>query len=407
MEKTHLIRSDDLRNENRRRVLQALRNIGPNTPSELAQHTGLSAASISSLSSQLSEQGIVTSSTRKSTLRTAQRGRPQTTIELKNDAADAITMYLSIDEVNVRRVNYQADVLFEYSQALDTRKLKQAELLDLLAHHLKNALSQNSAAPVKQVGVAFQGITESQQGKLVWSPIIQHMNIDLFEHLRSFTQLPVSVNNDSRLVSDALSLRHSDTLGESFATLLFSHGLGLGLRIDGKPLTGIRTSAMELGHLRFERNGALCRCSRSGCIEAYAADYGIMRMATGESLHEVAHGRVPPADIRALADAAIKGDEPAIQAYAIAGAAVGDGLATLFTLLDPMPVALVGRDEHMLKLMRPGLKSAFAELERTDVDIDSMMHCFNDSDELIKLGLTHNTLELLDSQLAFDAVQSA
>ena len=29
------------------------------------------------------------------------------------------------------------------------------------------------------------------------------------------------------------------------------------------------------GERSFERDGALCRCERRGCIEAYAADYGI------------------------------------------------------------------------------------------------------------------------------------
>lgn len=401
-----IVRSDHLRCENRRRVLQALRTNGPCSPSDIANHTGLSAASISSLCGELSDHGILNSARLKTGRTTSSRGRPQNSIQMNADAAHIITLQLSSNMILVRLVDYNANVLWETGDELDLRQLDERQLLDALASLVKRASTQDDVAKVKHIGVSFQGITEHHTGKLVWSPIIEHVNVDLPAHLRSISKLPVTINSDSRLVSEALRREHATTLGYSFVTLVFSHGVGLGLYLDGQPFSGVHTSALELGHLRFKRDGALCRCNRRGCIEAYAADYGIVRMAGDQSLHEVRPGRVKTSEMQALVDAASNGHTPAIQAYAIAGAAIGEGLVTLFTLLDPMPIAIVGRDQQSFDLMHPGMASAFRDAGFEGMQIKDFTHLFEDAEALLQAGLINNTLDLLDAEFALDTKQA-
>ena len=162
------------------------------------------------------------------------------------------------------------------------------------------------------------------------------------------------------MIARALRQWHGEELGPSFATVLFTHGVGMALTLDGRAFAGIRSSALEIGHLRFERDGALCRCGRRGCIEAYAADYGIARLAGGGPLDTAPPGRVAADTLDELIAAARRGERAAVQAFAVAGAAVGDGLAELFILLDPMPVALVGRSDEAFSLMSDGLHAALA-----------------------------------------------
>ena len=401
MDGNSITRSDDLRNENRRRVLDALRSSGPCTAAQLGNDSGLSAASISSLTSQMADQGIVCSTRLKSSDGGVSRGRPRSVIALDPTAADIVTLNLTIDTVSVQRVNYAGELLHADVLTIDSRSLTESELLDTICKAVKRCIDTDADISVAHIGVAFQGVTENASGVLSWSPIIAHQNVNIGAILQKTFQLPVTLNNDCQLIAEALSESSSDLLGDSFAMVLFSYGVGLGLYIEGKPFAGIRSSALELGHLSFERDGALCRCGKRGCIEAYAADYGIQRLASGQSIHDEPLGRVDSASIASLCQAAEAGEAPAIQAFAIAGAAVGEGLSTLYTLFDPMPVALVGRSQQLFELMRSGVNSVFRERALQGTTIDELLHCFDDAEPLLQAGLVHNTLSTLDRQFAY------
>lgn len=399
MRTANIIRSDDLRNENRRRVLSALRQHGPCTPARINQLTGLSAASISSLTSQMIEQGILISK-RLDGPEPSARGRPQSQIMLKAEAGFVITLSLTIDLIKVQRVDYAGTLCDSREHVLDTRQLDRQSLVNALTEAIEAIFPDDDPDGVHHIGVSFQGITEHASGTLSWSPIIKETNVPLGRLLQERFSLPVSVNNDCRLIADGLSSELLNGSNGSFATILFSHGVGLGLYIDGQPFSGSTSSALELGHLRFERDGALCRCGKQGCIEAYAADYGIERLANGQSIHDIPAGRVSVEDRQELLLQAESGQRAAIQAFAIAGAAIGEGLASLFTLLDPMPVAFIGRNAGAFELMRKPLENTLARELRNSVDVSELFQCFEHADPLLERGLIKCALDAVDTAFA-------
>lgn len=394
-----IIRSDDLRSENRHRLLSTLRRQGPSTPAQINQLTGLSAASISSLTSQMAEQNIVLSQ-RLNPDEPGTRGRPQSQVMLNANAGNIITLSLTIDLINAQRIDYSGTVCDSRDYIVDTRALNQTALLSALTEAVRRILPADGPASVQLIGVCFQGIIDHNNGTLSWSPIIQEKDVPLGKLLEDTFNIPVTVSNDCSLVADALSDTLCSDKRDSFATIVFSHGVGLGLYLEGKSFSGIHSSGLELGHLRFERNGALCRCGKLGCIEAYAANYGIARLATGQSILDTPVGRMEPDDYENLVLAAESGDQAAIQAFAIAGAAIGEGLASLFILLDPMPVALVGRNQRSFALMQKALVGVLRKELRYKHDYTSLFHCYDDCDSLLERGLTKNALETVDAAFA-------
>jgi predicted NBD/HSP70 family sugar kinase len=224
--------------------------------------------------------------------------------------------------------------------------------------------------------------------------------VPLGSYLQKKFGVSVSVNNDNHLVSQALSQQHADVLGDTFAGIIFSYGVGLGLHLDGKPFAGSRSSALEFGHLGFEIDGALCRCGNRGCVEAYAANYGIARMAHKGSIDDVPIGRVSKADLQLLSAKAIAGDRTALKAFTTAGEAIGEGLATLFTLLDTMQVAMIGRTSQEFDLMREGVKTGFQRRMYRECPILELLHCFEDEKPLLDYGLAQSSLLTVDRQFA-------
>lgn len=395
-----IIRSDDLRSENRRRILNTLRSTGPSTPASLVELTGLSAASISTLSSQMIDQGILLSGKFPDKSTKGTRGRPKSQLSLNPQAGDVVTVNLTIDRIRVQRVNYAGTVVQSHDATLDTRDLSVQQLLDTTIDAVEAACPDNARQNLHHIGVSFQGMTEHESGDLLWSPIISHRNVPLGNALHDRFGVTNSVNNDCRLISQALSRYHNDSLGRSFATVLFSHGIGLGLYLDGQPFAGTRSSALEMGHLRFEHNGALCRCGKRGCIEAYSADYGIERLARGQSVDDTPSGRVSDQSMLELIEQAQQGDRAAVQAFTVAGAAIGEGLVSLFTLLDPMPVALVGHSDRAFELMQGGITSILRQNLRSEVDLKGLLNYFDNVDPLLDQGLILNSLNHVDRQFS-------
>ncbi len=394
-----IIRSDDLRAENRHRILRNLRRDGPHTRSNLGRQTGLSAASVSTLISALTNAGIVHSVTDTLT-GSARRGRPQSSITLSGAAAMVATVSLTIDRLYIGLVDYAGDALEHSSLQIDTRSLTTTELVNLVKRELKNAVALHPNTTLRHIGFGFQGVTNNTTGDLLWSPILSVQQVPMGRELARLFDVSVSVNNDCRLIAKALHHRHADRLGDHFTTVLFSHGVGMGLYLDGQAFSGTQSSALELGHLQHKRNGAQCLCGKRGCIEAYAANYAIDRAARGGSLEDTPAGLVSTARMQQLTEAAQSGNTQAQHAFNQAGMAIGKGLGTIFTLLDPMPVALVGHTTDAYKLMLGELQDAIHQGSRAPAGIAGLIHCFNNDEPLLKEGIMLDALGIIDHQFA-------
>ena len=79
---------------------------------------------------------------------------------------------------------------------------------------------------------------------------------------------------------------------------------------------------------------------------------------------------------------------------------MGEGLSNVFTLLDPIPVALVGCSEQSWKLMRAGICSVLDAHLVNGPDAESLLHRFEEDDPLLTQGLADNSLSAVDKLLA-------
>ena len=126
---------------------------------------------------------------------------------------------------------------------------------------------------------------------------------------------------------------------------------------------GARGFSGEFGHTTIELDGAECRCGKRGCVEAYVADYAVVREA-----RELV-GSVPIRDQRAvqtalddLAARADSGDRKAEQIFRRAGKIFGVALANVANLFDPPIVIISGqRVAHPAKAFVAALQETFAE----------------------------------------------
>lgn len=394
-------RSDELRVVNRHRVLSTLRREGACSRALLARRTGLSAATVSNLTAALSDEGLVrTQSAAQTGVRTnARRGRPETRLVLDGRAAASLIVLLTSDRLQAAVLDYTGAVLLDTSEAIDTRALEEATLIDAISALLDELLTQRELPRPRHVAIGFQGMTDAAHRRLLWSPILTIRNVAIAAALERRLGVPVHVHNDCRLIAEALATIDRERLGDTFAALLCSHGTGLGLFLEGRPYDGLRSSALELGHLCVDPAGPRCRCGRRGCIEAYAADYGVLRFARADR-DAIPPGRIEPAELTALAARADAGEATARDAFDAAGRALGHGLVILFQLLGPMPITIVGPSPDRYRLMRPAIRHALDTLGDVQAPFDTLVRCEADEFALLQRGLAIDSLARIDRSFA-------
>lgn len=115
-------------------------------------------------------------------------------------------------------------------------------------------------------------------------------------------------------------------------------GVGGGIIINGKIMTGATGSGGEIGHIHVEDNESeACGCGNYGCLEEYASATGITRLANRklEASGKASVLRQGEVSAKAVFDAVKAGDELAIEIAQQFGEYLGKGLAVIAGVINP------------------------------------------------------------------------
>lgn len=402
-----MTKPDDVRNHNRGRVLAAVRRSGVASRTEISQTTGLSAATVSAITSDFLQEGVLLPPAEASVTATG-RGRPKVSLVVNPDAAMVCAVYVQLNFISAAMIDYSGATICDHTNRLATRTITAAEIKSEMIACVEAALKQSGrdSSKLRRIEVAFQGVTDVDGTRVLWTPICEERDIPIAAWLEDHFAVPTQVANDCDMIAQALNWREPDKYGENFAAVLLAHGVGMGLFLRNEIVNGTSSSGVEFGHMTYVPNGALCRCGNFGCIEAYAGDYAISRSANGQVETAPPSGPLDPPDLNAIAEAARAGSSKALAAINAAGAAIGTGIASLYAIVDAFPVVIVGRGAAIFDLMeqnvRAALDTAPGENRFKSVEID----CYPDEKPLVREGCAITALLVQDGEMSNRRIQT-
>ncbi len=180
------------------------------------------------------------------------------------------------------------------------------------------------------VGLGAPGPLDVAGGRFQEAPNLPGWNgFPVARELWQALGLPVLLENDANAAAVG-EHRFGAAVGlTDFLYVTLGTGIGGAVFMDGKLRRGTSGGAGEIGHVQVDPDGPVCGCGRRGCVEVFAAGPGIARAAGKDRAEEVFA-------------AAAAGDEAARHGLAVAGQALGRGLALAVTLLDPQAVVIGG-----------------------------------------------------------------
>jgi predicted NBD/HSP70 family sugar kinase len=395
------VRHDDLRRRNRAMVLSAVRRLAQPSRTEIATATELSNSTISAISADLIAEGTLLE-VKASEGALARRGRPQVALGLNPSRACVAVVVVTLNQLWATLVAYDGAVMREETFRLPTLTTGRDALVGAVVDAVER-LTAGGPSPARIV-LAVQGITDADGTRMLWSPITPHADIAFGPLLAARFDVPVTVQNDCNMIAVALKWRLPQRYRDDFFAILLSDGIGMGLMQKGQLFTGTHSSGGEFGHMIHRPGGALCRCGRRGCVEAYAGNYALVRAASGADESDAPPADIPESEIEALAERARAANGPERAAFARAGEAIGYGLGSLFALFDPAPVAVVGPGALAFDMLEAPIREAIAQTAGGQHSGAISFATEPDEMPLIREGSAMTALTSLDDEIAAPAV---
>ena len=313
-------------------------------------------------------------------------------------------LIISSDAVQYSLVDYAGKLIDRFSEGRSHDPAGAPAFAAAVKEGLERILQRSriSQERVLLISISSKGLVNAAEPVLLWSPIFGTDRIDFESLLRPEWQARVILDNETLLVAAALGAHEENVKGADFrslAALSLGHSIGLGIVRRGAN-GGHETSAPNFGHMLHTPNGGLCRCGTKGCIEAYAADYGVLRTAYGVPDQVAPAASVPTAAYQELVHLAQTGRRNAIHAFNMAGRAIGFGLSRLLTIAAPAHVVITGPGANAFELMRSEIDLALKDSLVARINGAPSITVQHDEREPIFQGMLMGTLNALDEMMS-------
>ncbi|MEU9149726.1 ROK family transcriptional regulator [Streptomyces sp. NPDC048417] len=332
-------------------LFQTLLAHGPLTRAEIGRRTGLSPGAITKVATPLLTDGWITEMGR-SAERTA--GRPATLIAVRADRARFVGVKVTGDELIGVLADLTARTLATARATLTSRDVGTVVLaIARLVDRLTTQAPPRAAGALHGIGVTISGDVDGHTGTVQYSPFLNWRRVPLAQLVQRATDIPTVIENDVRALTVAEQWFGVGVGLSSFALVTVGAGIGCGISLGGRVVSGAHGVSGEVGHLPVGGTDRVCTCGNTGCVEAVASTQAITeqaRQATGDPVltmdQAVRLAHAGNADVRAV--------------FARAGHALGLALASVANLIGPERIIISGEGVATYDLYEEQIRATFA-----------------------------------------------
>ena len=361
----------------RRTLLAAIRKSSPIARIDLAEATGISRATVTTVTAELLRAGLISEVEDESDK--LGRGRPRVDLKIDGTAHFIAGVKIANRSLSLVLIDFEGRQLAETDFPMGQSIFEPEGLTSTLIEGL-TALTDRVGmviADLSGVGIGISGIVDVYHGLVHWSPTLSKRNVRLQAAIEGVLGVPIFLDNDANLVAMAEKQFGVGRTARDFIVVTVDSGVGMGIVINNEIYRGTRGCGAEFGHIKVQLDGALCRCGQRGCLEAYVADYALLREA-----HLLNDSADISADlqIEQLLKRAQDGDALASNIVSRAGRMFAMGLANIVNIFDPEVIILAGErmqfDHLYADEVLNSIKSLIVQVDQSPPEV--MVHKWDD-----------------------------
>lgn len=252
-------------------------------------------------------------------------------------------------------------------------------ILERIDHYLADQLP----AKILIVGITMPGFVNSAKG-INTSYSEQHPLFNLRDIIQQHLKCPAYIENDSAAIAIAEHNYGKAKDTENALVINLNWGVGMGMILKNELFRGSLGFAGEFSHIPLSDQNKLCSCGKKGCLEVEASllvaiECASLKLDAGEvSILGKRYQLERKITIDQLMEAAIDGDQLAINSFSRIGYMLGKGIATLIHIVNPEKVIISGHGAKIGQILLPQIQAAIVEFsinrlsKHTSIEISSL-----------------------------------
>ncbi len=261
--------SEDVRDINRRIILNFVRTRQPVSRADLARASGMQRSTVSLIVDELmAENWVIEGDTGR-----LPRGRRPTFLRLNDDR-----VIIGVDVRPLHTTIALADIngIFTSQEIMPTPPDPKRGLR-LILERIQRIISLSSGKKIEGIGISLPGRFNPVLDRFVFAPNLPWKDADLRGPIAKATGLEVELENAANACVLAAVWFNGMEACKNLVVVTVSEGIGAGLLINGQLARGQHGMAGEFGHVPLDPNGPPCGCGRRGCWEVFASNSAALR----------------------------------------------------------------------------------------------------------------------------------
>ena len=244
-------------------------------------------------------------------------------------------------------------------------------IFDDMAAVVKEVMEQKNLTndDIISIGVGTPGSVNKELELIEFANNLGFDNVPAYKMLRERTGIEkVYFDNDANCAALGEAVAGCGKGVKDFIMITLGTGVGSGIIVNGKLVTGLNYAAGEMGHTVIVYNGEQCNCGRRGCWERYASATALitqtkdaMRRNSSSIMWEMADDDINNVSGRTAFDAMRKGDETAKKVVDKYIGYLSCGISNIVNIFQPDIIAVGGgignEKENLLAPVRKILAS--------------------------------------------------
>jgi len=202
---------------------------------------------------------------------------------------------------------------------------------------------------IESVGIGTPGSVNQDNGTIEFSNNLGFHNVPAKKMLEERLGKPCAFENDANAAALGEAYAGAGKGSKNLIAVTLGTGVGSGIILDGKVLSGSNFAGGEIGHTVIMVNGLPCNCGRSGCWEKYASASALVEQTKAKMLEnkdslmwDEVDGDIEKVNGRTSFNAMYKGDVAATEVVDTYIQYVAIGVTNIINIFQPDVLCIGG-----------------------------------------------------------------
>jgi predicted NBD/HSP70 family sugar kinase len=257
-----------LKEINKKNILRIVLEIGSISRIDISKQLKISRPTTSAYISELIKDGLIEEIGKSDS--TPSGGKKAMLLQFNSKAGYILGAMIGVNNIRITLTDLRSNII-EIIKIPTEEWLGPDAVIDKLIKNLKKIIRISGVNKEKIIGIGIgaTGLVDSGKGLVIFSPNLDGWNdIKLKEIVEKKIGIPTFIENECRVQAIAEKKYGLAKNVKNFVCFETGIGIGTGVFIDNKLVTGDKGMAGEVGHIITNLAGnRICHCGNTGCLE--------------------------------------------------------------------------------------------------------------------------------------------